>query len=74
MFQEAIISLNFSIEGPGKIVATDNGDATSHESFQAKTKKAYNGMCLVIVAAEKGAKGSFTVKAESKGLKAANKS
>ena len=64
--------LNFSIEGPGKIVATDNGDATSHESFQAKTKKAYNGMCLVIVAAEKGATGSFTVKAESKGLKGAS--
>jgi beta-galactosidase len=63
-------TLNFSVEGPGKIVATDNGDAASHESFQAKTKKAYNGMCLVIVAAEKGAKGSFTVKAESKGLKA----
>jgi len=63
--------LNFSIEGPGKIVATDNGDATSHESFQAKSKKAYNGLCLVIVAVEKGAKGSFTVKAESKGLKAA---
>jgi beta-galactosidase len=61
--------LNFSIEGPGRIVATDNGDATSHESFQAKSKKAYNGLCLVIVAAEKGAKGSFTVKAESKGLK-----
>jgi beta-galactosidase len=64
--------LNFSIEGPGKIVATDNGDATSHESFQAKSKKAYNGLCLVIVAAEKGAKGSFTVKAESKGLKTAS--
>jgi beta-galactosidase len=63
--------LNFSIEGPGRIVATDNGDATSHESFQAKSKKAYNGLCLVIVAAEKGAKGSFTVKAESKGLKSA---
>jgi beta-galactosidase len=61
--------LNFSIEGPGKIVATDNGDATSHESFQAKSKKAYNGMCLIIVAAEKGASGSFSVKAESKGLK-----
>jgi beta-galactosidase len=64
--------LNFSIEGPGKIVATDNGDAASHESFQAKSKKAYNGLCLVIVAAEKGATGSFTVKAESKGLKAAS--
>ena len=64
--------LSFSIEGPGRIVATDNGDATSHESFQAKSKKAYNGMCLVIVATEKGATGSFTVKAESKGLKAAS--
>jgi beta-galactosidase len=64
--------LNFSIEGPGRIVATDNGDATSHESFQAKSKKAYNGLCLVIVAAEKGATGSFTVKAESKGLKTAS--
>ena len=63
--------LNFTIEGPGKIVATDNGDAASHELFQAKSKKAYNGLCLVIVAAEKGATGSFTVKAESKGLKAA---
>ena len=62
--------LNFSIDGPGRIVATDNGDATSHESFQAKSKKAYNGMCLVIVAADKGATGSLTVNAESKGLKA----
>ena len=64
--------LYFSIEGPGKIVATDNGDATSHESFQAKSKKAYNGMCLIIVAADKGASGSFTVKAESKGLKSSS--
>jgi beta-galactosidase len=62
----------FSIEGPGHIVATDNGDATSHESFQAKSKKAYNGMCLVIVAADKGATGTLTVKAESKGLKTAS--
>ena len=68
---KSINQLNFSIEGPGRIVATDNGDATSHESFQAKSKKAYNGLCLIIVAAEKGATGSFTVKAESKGLKAA---
>jgi beta-galactosidase len=61
--------LDFSITGPGRIVATDNGDATSHESFQAKSKKAYNGLCLVIVAADKGATGSITLKAVSKGLK-----
>ncbi len=64
--------VNFSIEGPGKIVAVDNGDATSHDPFQASYRKAYNGLCLVIVKAEKGSAGSFTVKAESKGLKGAS--
>lgn len=61
--------ISFSIEGPGKIVAVDNGDATSHEPFQASRRKAYNGMCLVIVKAEKGATGSFIIKAASKGIK-----
>jgi len=64
--------VNFSIVGPGKIVAVDNGDATSHDPFQASYRKAYNGMCLVIVKADKGATGSFTVKAESKGIKGAS--
>jgi len=63
--------VNFSIEGPGKIVAVDNGDATNHDPFQASYRKAYNGMCLVIVKAEKGATGQFVVKAVSKGLKGA---
>jgi beta-galactosidase len=63
--------VNFSIEGPGKIVAVDNGDATSHDPFQASYRKAFNGMCLVIVKAEKGATGQFVVKATSKGLKGA---
>jgi beta-galactosidase len=61
--------VNFSITGPGKIIAVDNGDATSHEPFQASSGKAYNGLCLVIVRAEEGASGSFLVKAESKGMK-----
>jgi beta-galactosidase len=64
--------LNFSVEGPGRIVATDNGDATSHESFQSSSRKAFNGMCLVIVAAKKSASGTITVKGESKGLKGAS--
>jgi len=63
--------VNFSIEGPGKIIAVDNGDAKSHDPFQASYRKVYNGMCLVIVKADKGAIGSFSVKAESKGLKSA---
>lgn len=62
-------TLTFTVEGPGEIVATDNGDATSFESFQSPTRKAFNGLALAIVKAQKGAKGKIIVKAESKGLK-----
>jgi beta-galactosidase len=60
--------VNFTVEGPGEIVAVDNGDATSHDPFQADYRKAYNGMCLVIVRASQGASGTITVKGSSKGL------
>jgi beta-galactosidase len=61
--------IKFSVEGPGEIVATDNGDATSFESFQAPEHSAYNGLALVIVRAKAGQPGTFTVKAEGDGLK-----
>lgn len=51
----------------GEIVATDNGDATDHLSFQSKTRKAYNGLALVIVRTKKA--GKVTVKASGDGLK-----
>ncbi|MDR2982467.1 MAG: DUF4982 domain-containing protein [Puniceicoccales bacterium] len=60
--------VKFSVEGPGEIVAVDNGDATSFESFQAKERKAFNGLCLVIVRSKPGQLGTFTVKATSDGL------
>jgi beta-galactosidase len=63
--------VQFEIEGPGEIVATDNGDATSFESFQAPEHDAYNGLALVIVRAKAGQPGTFTLKAEADGLKAA---
>ncbi len=66
----SINTIRFSISGPGKIAATDNGDATSHVPFRSDTRKAFNGLCLVIVKADGKAEGSFSVKAESKGLKA----
>jgi hypothetical protein len=43
--------IRFSIDGPGEIVATDNGDPTSFESFQSKERNAFNGLCLAIVRA-----------------------
>ena len=60
--------LSFGIEGPGEIVATDNGDATDLTAFGSKTRRAYNGMALVIVRARKGARGAITVRASAPGL------
>jgi len=60
--------IKFEIQGPGVIVATDNGDATSFVPFQSHERQAFNGKALVIVKAKKGASGKFTVKATANGL------
>ena len=59
-------ALQFEISGPGEIVATDNGDATDHTSFQSKERKAFNGLALVIVRANSA--GKITVTASGDGL------
>ena len=58
--------LSFSLRGPGEIVATDNGDATSFEPFPSTTRHAFSGQALVIVKAT-GA-GTLTVLAQADGL------
>lgn len=60
--------IRFEVEGPGEIVATDNGDATDFTPFQSHERKAFNGMALVIVKAKKGSSGTVKVKATSDGL------
>jgi beta-galactosidase len=62
--------IRFQIDGPGEIVATDNGDATSFESFQAPERDAFNGLALVIVRAKAGLPGTIGLTAESDGLQA----
>jgi beta-galactosidase len=63
--------IEFSIEGPGEIVATDNGDSYNLESFASHQRNAFNGLALVIVRAKAGEKGTITVSAKSAGLKEA---
>lgn len=63
--------IRFEISGAGEIVATDNGDATEHESFQSKMRKAYNGLALVIVRSIKGKSGKIKLKAVSDNLSSA---
>jgi len=63
--------INFEIEGPGEIVATDNGDATSFESFQAPERNAFNGLALVIVRTKPGETGEIKLTATAYGLESA---
>ena len=63
--------VEFEIDGPGEIVAVGNGDAASHEPFQARKRKAFNGLCQVIVKGRSGQSGPITLRARSSGLKSA---
>ena len=63
--------VSFKVEGPAEIIATDNGDATSFESFQSSQRKAYNGLCLAILRTKPGQTGAVTLTAESPNLKPA---
>lgn len=60
--------VRFSIEGPGEIVATDNGDPTDMTPFPSRERKAFNGLALVIVRGVPGQSGTVTVRAEAEGL------
>jgi beta-galactosidase len=57
----------FDIAGDGRLIGVDNGDPASHESFQARERKAFNGLCLGIVRSTTSA-GEIRVEVSSPGL------
>lgn len=59
-------AISFSIEGPGEIVATDNGDPTDLTAFPSKSRDAFNGLALAIVKAERP--GRIILRAKAQGL------
>ncbi|MBN1791587.1 MAG: DUF4982 domain-containing protein [Bacteroidales bacterium] len=61
--------IQFSIEGPGEILAIDNGDQTDMAAFTSHDRKAFNGLALAIVRADADKAGIITVTARSAGLK-----
>ena len=71
MVPRAHNELQFSVEGAGEIVATDNGDATDLTAFGSHTRHAFNGLALVIVRAKKGQSGNIVLRAKSAGLASA---
>ena len=56
--------INFELEGPGKIAGVDNGNSISLEAHKANHRKAFNGMCLVVIQST-GKPGSIKLKATS---------
>ncbi len=63
--------VKFEIEGPGEVVAVDDGDPTNLEPMQAREHDTFNGLALVIVRAKAGQPGTITLEAEAAGLKSA---
>ena len=64
--------IRFEIEGPAEIVATDNGNPTSFEPFQAPEHDAFNGLAMAIVRPKPGQAGTIKLTAKSEGLKMAS--
>jgi len=60
--------IRFEIEGPGEIVATDNGDPTDMTAFPSHDRQAFGGLALAIVRAKHGQNGPIVVRAKSDGL------
>ena len=63
--------INFDITGEGKIVGVDNGLQTDLQSFKVNYRKAFNGMCLVVIQSKDNA-GKIILEAISDGLKSAS--
>jgi beta-galactosidase len=62
--------VNFKIAGPGQIAAVGNGNSMSYESFRADHRKAFNGLCLLVIRSEQ-IPGKIKVTATSDDLRSA---
>lgn len=66
---DAVHPVHFTLEGPGEIVATDNGNPADMTPFPSPTRNTFSGQCLVIVKGKAGQPGKITIIATSPGLK-----
>ncbi|MHC4265378.1 MAG: beta-galactosidase GalB [Planctomycetota bacterium] len=60
-------TIQFKVEGYAEIAAVGNGNPMSYESFKADQRKAFNGLCLLVIRSEKKP-GNITIKASSEDL------
>ena len=62
---DAKVPVVFSVEGPGVIVATDNGDETDFDDFRLPKRRTFNGWAQAIIRAVPGQSGEISVTASS---------
>ncbi len=60
--------IQFEVTGPATLVGVDNGDPTSFESFQARERRAFNGLALAILKTVRGRAGRIVLTARADGL------
>ncbi len=58
--------ITFAVTGAGRILGVDNGQPDSHESYQGPSRKAFNGLALVVLQPT-GAPGTVTLSASCSG-------
>ncbi len=63
--------VHFNVSGNGFIAGVDNGSETDHEPFKANYRKAFNGLCLVVLQSN-GTVGNIHLDASSDGLEPAS--
>jgi len=71
MVPDADHLIKFELQGNAAIAGVDNGSPVSMESFKANSRKAFNGMCLAVIAPD-GKPGSISLKANAEGLSSAS--
>jgi beta-galactosidase len=68
---DAAMPLTFAVSGPGRILATDNGDNADNSGFQKPERNAFHGSAIGVVRAT-AAKGDVVVKVSADGLGSAS--
>jgi beta-galactosidase len=63
--------VTFRIEGAARVAGVDNGNPATLESFQANQRRAFGGLCLLIVRPNRGEAGPIRVLSSSDGLESA---
>ncbi|HEU5115063.1 MAG TPA: beta-galactosidase, partial [Isosphaeraceae bacterium] len=63
--------VRFSVAGPGSVAGVGNGDPSDHDPDQASSRKAFHGLCMVLVRSNDHA-GPLTLTASAPGLSPAS--